>query len=256
MKPFKRTKTYIMSAGQRVYVEIIFPRKPARSAVIFCGGLRSHTPGFLNNFALAAAEAGYAAVKFDYVGTGRSDGKFEDKLTSVMLKNLKDVIDFVAVLSGIKRIAIVTRSNSGSLLAIHGRDKRITALSLVAMPVLYAKVFELFLQTGTKRGKYLYHKSFKRKHTKGPGRLPLAFFAELKKYEPLVFRQVKYLRNAIYFQSDTDEVLRQDGHFEYLQKHLPKPNNGVLVHGVSHSFLPNKQHVVIIETLRWFKRFL
>ena len=170
-----------------------------------------------------------------------------------MLKNLEDVIDFTARLPGIKRIGVVTRSNSGSLLAIHGRDPRVTAVSLVAMPVIYAKPFEHFVREGERRGKYIYHKSFKRKHTKGPGRLPVSFFTELKTYQSRVFKGVPQLRNVIHFQSDTDEVLRNDGHFEYLQKHLPAPHKSVRVHGVTHSFLPGKQQLVINETLLWLK---
>lgn len=253
---FRHVQTSIASGSHHIAMELIFPRRPLHSGVIFCQGLRSYNRGFLSNFAMATARAGYLGVKFDYVGTGRSNGLFEEKLTSTMLNNLEDVIDHVAGIPNVKHIGVVARSNSGSLLIIHGRDHRITTSALISVPVYYNLPFENFKREGKHLGRYYYHKSFKRKHTKGEGRLPDRFFTELETYAPTVLKNVLHIPNVIHFQGMDDEVLRNDRHFEYLQDHLPQPHKSVRVPNANHSFLPGKQNVVIRETISWFKNFL
>src|SRR4051812_33736508 len=111
---------YIPSGKDKIYVELSFPKKLPASAVIVGHGLRSYYPGFLDMFAKAIREAGYIAVKFHYVGTGKSSGKFEDKTTTRMLQNYRDVVSFLKKQKDIRNLGVVARSNSGPLATLAG----------------------------------------------------------------------------------------------------------------------------------------
>lgn len=253
----KNKKVFVKSGKADIYVEIGYPKKIPAPAIILAHGLRSYFPGFLNNFAKSLREAGYISIKFHFVGTGHSTGLFEDKFNSTMLNNYVDVINYVKKMSEVKGIGVVGRSNAGGLALIHGYDPAVKAYSLLAPPYVYYDIFkEYYLDKAEVKGKYFYHKSFVRPHTKGPGRLPLSFIDELKKYDKIILEKGKTLKNCIVFQSTEDEVVKyKDGHFDYWKKHLSKPNKMVLIKGGNHSFKGRKKEV-IKGSIDWFKKFL
>lgn len=255
MEKFRRDKTFISSAGQKIYVEAVYPRRNSSAAVIMAHGLRSYYTGFFNNFSLALVRAGYIVVKFHFVGTGFSSGKFENKLNSIMRQNLKDVIKWTSGLPGIKKIGIVARSNATSLVFLHGSDSRICAYSLLAASVYMRRAAEYYLASGKKVGKYLVHKSFSRSHTKGAGRLPLKYFSELLALDRILLHRVSGIKRAICFQSVNDEFASiEQGDFAYLARHLPEPKRMVEIDAKTHSF-HGKQTYVIRETISWFNRY-
>lgn len=255
MKP-KRKDFYIKSAGQKVYAQFIYPKKIPAPAIILTHGLRSYFPGFGDMFAKAMVRAGYMAVKFHFVGTGNSDGRFEQKDTATMLKNLEDVIDFVHKQKEVRGMAVMGRSNAACLATLHGPDARIRGYAFLGAPAYYSPNLAKFIRTAKIQGKYFVHKTFKRPHTKGPGRLPLSFVDELKKYDQPLLVNIKKMKPVIFLQSRQDEAVPiEEGHFAYWQKHLPQPRKLVLVDATCHSFC-GKKRLVIAESIKWFKRFL
>lgn len=249
-------KVFIKSGKASIYVEFGYPKKTPAPAAIIGHGLRSYYPGFLDIFAKALRQAGYIAVKFHFIGTGKSTGLFEQKTTKAMLQNFLDVLDYVSKQPEVREIGIVARSNAGSLAMIHGPDKRIKVYCLLAPPAFYSRVMGNYVTHGKVRGKFFYNKSFKRPHTKGPGRLPLNFVEELKRYDEPLLKNGKKIKLAILFQSTADEaVLMSEGHFDYWKKHLPKPRKLVLIQGGNHSYKGHKRYV-IQETIKWFKKYM
>ncbi|HYV33505.1 MAG TPA: alpha/beta hydrolase [Candidatus Limnocylindria bacterium] len=253
----KTKKFFIKSTGGKIYVELGYPKgKLPKPAVIVAHGLRSYYPGFLDMFAKALRQAGYISVKFHFLGTGKSAGNFEDKTTGAMLKNYTDVLDFLEKQPEISNIGLVGRSNAGCLAVIHGPDKRVGAYALLAPAAYFAKEMEKFVENAEKKGKFFYHTSFKRKHTKGEGRLPFTFISEIKKFEPLIFKNAPKLKRVILFQSTKDEASPlEEGHFDYYKKHLPNPKKMVLIEGGNHSYKGHKKFV-IRETVKWMKKYL
>lgn len=252
-----RTKEFfIKSAGQKVYVQFIYPKQVPAPAIIVAHGLRSYYPGFLDMIAKRFVEVGYIAIKFHFVGTGKSDGKFEEKSTSTMLKNFEDVVDFVAARPEVRGLGIIGRSNAGSLCFIHGPDPRIKAYVVLSPGAYYSQEMKKFVATAKKQGNYFVHKTFKRPHTKGPGRLSFDFVRELKKFDkPLQVNGAK-LKRVMYLQSLNDEASPlSEGHFDYWKKHLPAPREMILINATNHSF-GRKKREVIAHAVRWFKKYL
>lgn len=251
-------KYFIPSGNHKIYLELNYPEniKPPTSAVIIAHGLRSYYPGFLDMFAKAIRQAGYISVKFHYVGTGKSSGKFEEKSTTAMLKNYKDVLAFLKMHPDIKSLGIMARSNSANLVTLAGLDLKIKAYIFLAPPAFYSQNMGKFVTESKIKGDYFYHKSFKRPHTKGLGRLPLNYIQDLKKYDKLLLRNISKIKPVIFFQSTKDEAVPiAEGHYDYWREHLPNPKKMVLIKGGNHSYRGYKRYV--IDTgIKWLKKYL
>lgn len=254
----KIEKYYIDSCGRKIYVEIGYPEGKIvkRNAVVVAHGLRSYYTGFLDTFAKRLRDVGYISVKFHFLGTGKSDGNFEEKTTKFMLQNYNDVIDFLKKHPNVKNIGVVGRSNAGTLAALAGPDDRVKSYVLLAAAVFLSKSFELFVNNAKREGGFFYHPSYKRPHTKGEGRLPLSFLDEIRGYDKQVLDNIPKLKNVAFFQSTEDEAVTiAQGHFDYYKKYLSKPNKLYLIEGGNHSYKGHKKFV-IDESIKWFKKTL
>lgn len=252
----KTKKLFVQSGGNKIYVELGYPEKSSASAVIIAHGLRSYYTGFLNIFSKQLREAGYISVKFHFVGTGKSSGAFEEKTTKAMLQNYADVLYYVKSLPEVKRVGIVGRSNAANLATINGPDSKVKAYVFLAPPAFYSRNVARMVKSAKVVGNFFYHKSFKRPHTKGEGRLPLTFERELRQYDAPLLKNIKKMKPVIFFQSTQDETVSiKDGHFDYWKKNLPNPKKLVLIEGGNHSYKGHKRFV-IKESIKWLKKYL
>ena len=251
------TKEYYIKSGKdKVYVKIDFPKKLPAPGVIVAHGLRSYYPGFLNMFVKAFRDRGYATIVFHFVGTGKSSGKFENKTTSAMLQNWKDVMRFLKTVPELKGLGVVGRSNAGALAALYGPDAAVKVYAFLAPPGHYSLEMGKFIEGAKIKGKYFYHKSFKRPHTKGEGRLPMSYITELKKFDQPLIRGMGKMKPSILFWSTKDEASpMSEGHFDLWKNRLPQPKKVVVIEGGNHSFKGYKKYV-IGEAIKWFKKYL
>ncbi|MDD5050172.1 MAG: alpha/beta hydrolase [Candidatus Pacebacteria bacterium] len=258
MAKSKIKKYFVESAGKKVFVQVEYPSKVPAPAIIVGHGLRSYYTGFLNIFAKKLRDEGYISVKFHFIGTGKSEGLFEEKSTATMVQNFKDVIAYLKTLPEITDIGVMGRSNAGSLAALAGPIERVKSYVLLGSPAFYSLNMKKFLEMAdTTKGEYFYHSSFKRKHTKGEGRLPLSFLEEIGTFDKRLLEGIKKLKNVCLLQSKVDEAVPvEEGHFDYWKENLPKPNwTKIMEKGKNHSFKGCKAEVYQ-DAITWFRKTL
>jgi uncharacterized protein len=74
---------------------------------------------------------GYLVMRFDFSGTNKSDGKFENKFISQEVKEIKNAIDFLFENYSFKKLILVGHSTGGIDAALYGyRDKRVNRIVL------------------------------------------------------------------------------------------------------------------------------
>ena len=103
------------------------------TAIVFLHGFPSHATGSTPGRACTAIEKmGYLVLRFDFSGSDTSDGKFEDKLMSQEVKDVKCAIDFMCKNYKFKKLILVGHSTGAidAALYAHG-DKRIDKLILL-----------------------------------------------------------------------------------------------------------------------------
>lgn len=255
----KIKKFYIESAGKKIYVQIEIPKnaKLPAPAIIVAHGLRSFYKGFLDKFAKKFRDAGYISVKVHFIGTGKSEGIFEEKNFTTISHNLTDTIDFLATRPEIKGIGVMGRSDGATLTAIMGPNKHVNAYVLLCPSLYLEDAIKVFVDTAEIKDGFFYHKSFKRAHTKGPGRLPLSYIVDQKKFEKPLRNNIPKMKNVALFQSAKDEaVIPGLIEFEYYKKHLPEPKWVKKYEGGQNHSFKGVRKEVIKDSLLWFQKTL
>jgi alpha-beta hydrolase superfamily lysophospholipase len=114
--------------------------EPATTYVVMSHGLTNHhedAPMFelLRDRFL---ERRLGVFMFDYFGSGKSDGSFEEKTWSGMRQNLADALDLVSatMIGSDASIALVARSVGASIAALFVKDPRVSC-SVLASPVMH-----------------------------------------------------------------------------------------------------------------------
>ena len=127
------------SAGQQIVGILHLPINNKRQAplVILVHGWSGNLLGTGNAFFVRAAKLfcqnGFAVLRFDFRGSGNSDGKFEDQTISSMLLDLKNIINQIAKHEAIdgNKIALIGHSQGGYISILHtAEDKRIKMMVL------------------------------------------------------------------------------------------------------------------------------
>ena len=117
--------TFIESAAGRLYSVHYQPRSVRKDhAILFAHSLgHEYVRGHRNfqQLAVALCGRGFDVIRFDYLGTGDSDGLSEEVNAQTMIRNLVDVRQHIIDHTGIMRISLVGL-RLGATVATHLRD--------------------------------------------------------------------------------------------------------------------------------------
>lgn len=134
----KETPLLFRSAGQQIIGILHLPKAKKRvPLLVFVHGWSGNSLGVWNAFFVKAARIfaknGFAVLRFDFRGSGNSEGEFENQTISSMLLDLKNILDQIVKHEAINnnKIALVGHSQGGYLSILHTvKDKRIKAVIL------------------------------------------------------------------------------------------------------------------------------
>ncbi len=222
---------------------IHFPKK-YNTAVIFCHGFPSSSQGRTSpRIGRALEKLGYLVLRFDFDGVNKSDGKFEDKLMSKEVKDIKYAIDFLKKNFKFKKLIIMGHSTGAIDLALYAyRDKRIDKVVLVGgvgnlkQAVRYDFTDEQVRDFWTK-GYIVYKKPKEFYHNK---KLKKAFYDEFFKLDILGSIK-KFKRPLLIIHGEKDEYVPVNKDPYELYKAAKKPKKLVIIKNADHSFT-NPRH--------------
>lgn len=106
--------------------------------LVFCHGFLSDKTGSYESRCERALEEGYNGVRFDFRGSGDSDGAFVDQHLSSRIRDLRAVLEYFDPPK-----CVVFGSSFGGKVAFHTDDDRIEALATRA-PVTYNRAFAAY----------------------------------------------------------------------------------------------------------------
>jgi len=123
--------------GQVLKADLHLPKEKTDKAVIVCHGFTGNKDkNFMKSACDDFAEAGFAALRFDFRGNGQSEGKFIESYYSNEVSDLKSAVDFM-IEKGYKTIGTMGHSKGGAVVVLHSsEDERVKAVVSVS-PVAY-----------------------------------------------------------------------------------------------------------------------
>jgi len=242
------------SHGKQIVGMLHLSNKKRSLIIIVCHGfMGSHIGVWYSYVELARelAKHGFAVLRFDFRGSGDSQGKFENQIIGVKLQDFDIALKFLSRFKSLdfNKVGVVGHSQGGAIANFAaGKHKNIKSL------VEWATVadFELFpwwtrgwFTRLLKRG---YYEAY------GTHRIPSKIYKDMLKYKPL--EAVKKLNIPILFIHGTKDKEVGLKHSVMLYK---ASNNSKLIKIKDADHLLSRQNHrerVVKETLTWFKKWL
>ena len=203
-------------------------------------------------------DEGFMCVRFDFYGSGESDGDFRDKTNDLMYNNIKDVLDFISKDSRCGQIGTMSRSQS-SIQMSYFLDDRIKARALHCPPIRpydsYAKTWypKEMAEFMPSQEKYLMIDDPNR-DVKGPYGYNRTYFEELLTIPDRIDKSLPQMNNVCIIEgAEDDEMDKNDAWlaFNFLTGH----RQFHCIADAPHNF-KGKEIEVASLSLEWFKKHL
>ena len=225
-----------------------------RPGILMCHGLTNTKKDcpLISQVKDVLCSEGYATFRFDFYGSGESDGRFQDKTISEMVINAKDALDILSAdkLVEDKNIGLWGRSMGALVAAMLVKDKRVRASVLTSAPIFPHKTFyPLYAQDVTRNSVPLPPGTVSGE-IKGEAKLSKAFFTELQDIENEATQVLHDASSVLIIQGDQDEKVPPD-YAKYIYNLAKEPKKLLTIEGAGHDY-SGKEKQVVSAISRWF----
>ncbi|MEW5896344.1 MAG: alpha/beta hydrolase [Nanoarchaeota archaeon] len=221
------------------------------TAIIFLHGFPSHCRGFTASRLSEALGKKYLFLTFDFSHTDSSEGKFEDKLISKEVKDIKYAIDFMKNNYQFKKLILIGHSTGAIDAALYAyKDKRIGKLVLMGAESDLKKAVNYdftplqvrdFWTKGfikyNQLGKWYYEKKLKK-----------AYYDEFFKLDVLGSLR-KYKKPLLIVHGEKDEYIPVNKDPQELFQAANKPKRLVIIKDADHRFTKPLHFRKLIKTI-------
>jgi alpha/beta superfamily hydrolase len=250
----KREKFEISSNGKTIRGILDLPCVPEpMPGMILCHGTTNDkfTCPLIEDASRFFVARGTAVLRFDFFGSGESDGIFRDKTISEMILNLKDAIRYFLSRPEInKKIGLWGRSVGATVVAACSDPNEIENNILVSPPVLLHKTFfPLFDKFGrrdiTPIGLSSQAQDAATGKVKGELVLPRRFFLELDALDKQIAANLARMRSVLIIQGDNDKKVSVEN-ARYAYSLVQEPKQLVILKGADHAYSGKENEVMDI----------
>jgi hypothetical protein len=256
----KEIKVKFKNEGQKIVGVLHIPNKQNPPVIIMCHGFTGVKGDVHYKFYKAAkkfCKNGFAVLRFDFRGSGESEGEFVNVNVSSEVSDLKAAIGFMQK-QGYKRIGVIGLSLGGAI-AIIGYDRRIKAMVLWN-PVTNLR--ETFVDSGfiQKENVQKLEKSgfviFRDERTGKEFKIGKKFWKEIETLD--ISKYLKMIRCPVLILHGNKDTIVPLSQSENAMKIIgSKIKELRIIDGAEHGFheLPYEKQVIDL-TLNWFNKWL
>jgi uncharacterized protein len=203
--------------------------------VIFCHGFTGHRlgPGYLFvKLSRAFAEADIASARFDFCGTGESEGLFSEMHTGTMMHDLSVVTQYLRNKWNPSRIILCGHSLGGMIAARQAAPLGVDGLILLSPigdPKRSVQRNQDLLETGPNTTGY---------YENGPHEMSISFLNHLLGFDPVEELTGSYTGPLLLFQGDADSTTSVDESYRYISsaEHTAITTDYHLIEGCDHNY--------------------
>lgn len=200
-------------------------------------------------------ESGINAFRFDFFGSGESDGLYREKTMAIMDQNLEDIIDYVYGGMKFKLVGLFGRSLSAAQ-SLYFNDPRIKVRVVhSAASHLYDDLLGLYPQ----EVREMYEKNLDEaliasdpRKVKGPYAYSRTIVEEFKKVPDRIKKNLSKISHISIFQGDADPETTVDEALEIYET-VQAPKELHLFSGAGHRYVGLEREVTEL-TISWFVR--
>jgi len=259
----KEEKVEFENKREKIRGILHIPDNENPPAIIMCHGFTGNMNEDHDLFVHAAkkfCENGFVVLRFDFRGSGKSEGKFIDMTISGEVSDLKKAIDFISSRKiNNNRIGVLGLS-LGSVVSVLGWNERVKTLVLLSALNDNKKVF--INGFGKKTVKEIEEKGFcdlKKSpegwRTKTSFNVGKGFWEEVKKTK--LVSNIKNVKCPILIIQGTNDKDTDLSDSKELYSAANQPKEIKLIENASHSFdNPEHEKEVIKVSLDWFNKWL
>jgi len=246
------------SGGSKIVGIIEYERKEVdMPAIVLCHGLTNSksTCPLINEATESFKKLRCLTFRFDFFGSGDSDGTLREKLLSILVSNFDNGIDFLLSLDYVdpNKIGIWGRSLGGTV-ALISCNPNVSAYVLLSTPISLVRTFHpLYEKAKTMEFVPLPAKSVTGT-VKGPLELNRKFFDELESIEKLLSRRLPHIRNVLVIQGDKDDRVSTNS-AEELYRMIGEPKRLEIVEGADHKYAFGGEQAILLAA-EWFRTVL
>lgn len=258
----KREFVVFENEGQKVYGTLHLPLIETKApAIVMCHGFAGNRIGQFRLYVLLAqklAEVGIASLRFDFRGSGESEGDFSQMTVAGEVSDALKALEFIESHPQINadRIGILGNSFGGAVAVLAScRNKKVKSLALLAALFnsnLWKSRWEA-LKTADDTSKKELHRLLD-EHTLAPGFLKEFFQLDIE----MALKSVADLP-MLHIHSEKDERvgIDQADHYLRCRKEVKGETYSMRLKLSGHAFSNSEErNLVIEETVKWFQRTL
>lgn len=240
----KREPVTIEIENQKIFGVSHQPLEPRTETVVLFthgfGGNKIGKNGFFVAMASLLAKHGIASFRFDFRGSGDSEGLFEDMTLTSLINDAVRVYEWLNA-----PVAVIGTSMGGLIASLLAMEKKLDALALWA-PVFDAHQWQGDWQNVYKDDQHLLHK----------GRLvSMQFFAEFFTLPAARVEEGVRRQPLLCLRGDADEIV-DPTHMEHYRKAAPD-GAFMTLPGADHNFSEYHDRETLLQTtLHWFQEIL
>lgn len=254
----KEISVKFTNQGQKLNGILHIPSRKTDSAIIFAYGFTGHKGEVqIVNCARKLTEEGFAVLRFDFRGTGDSDGLFRNMTISNEVSDLRKAIRFMKN-KGYKKIGLVGHSLGGAVVILV--DKKYVSSIVLWAPSIFPK--KTFAKIFGNKIKELERKGNMIVSWGGKGIefiIGKSLWEESKTKYPILIENLLSIKipKTVIYGSDDWRWLKIVGSKE-LYKKLKQPSNNLkIIKGGDHTFSKYVHEKQLINyTVNWFNRWL
>lgn len=246
--------SFVNASGERIAGDLHLPPagKP-EYVVVVCHGFLGTRQGGGRAVILAEklASAGYGVLRFDFAGSGESEGDFASATLTKNACDLRAALDFLSGLGYQKFIALGRSFGGNAVLVAAAREERIKGVCLWSTPVSMVPVLKAILgeelYQAMARGETVTFEDGPRRYTKKPD-----FLRDLACYRMEELVASVSPRPLLILHGDADELVAAESARALFQA-AGEPKELVLIPGGDHHLSRNLAEA-IEATLAWLKK--
>ncbi|MEM3659169.1 MAG: alpha/beta hydrolase [Thermoproteota archaeon] len=258
-RKMEEAPVFVNVSGERIHGVIHIPEVTPAPTVVFCHGFTGNRIEAHRLFVRAARKMsmkGFVAVRFDFRGSGESEGEFENMTVSSEIIDLNTVLSFLCERSEVDcdKIGLVGLSLGGAVsILTAARNQKVKAVCTWSSPAEFriisdgVKAFGMDLKKILEKG-YL--------DLPSGYRVGRDFFTDILKHDILDSCSKISPRPLLIIHGLEDSVIPVE-HAHMLYERAGEPKKLIIIDGADHTFSRRDWEDRVIEiTTEWFKKSL